>query len=266
METRNQITQDPRWFSLTIRDSNADGSFVYSVKTTKVYCLPSCPSPISSPENVSFYRNYKEAERAGFRPCKRCNPRDYLLSNKNRVVKIVFGVQKSSLGWVLAAQRTGKKGVCAVLFGETQDKLIVDLQTYFPAAQLVNNAAVFDEVFKKIIASIEDPTVQLNIPLDIQGTEFQQRVWHTLCHIPLGETWSYTKVATHLGLPAKSARAVAGACAANKIAIAIPCHRVVRSNGNLSGYRWGIDRKRTLLHQENICSKNKRNLLRNEPI
>ncbi|CAH9018150.1 methylated-DNA--[protein]-cysteine S-methyltransferase [Candidatus Nitrosacidococcus sp. I8] len=261
---RNQITHDPRWFQLITRDVSANGEFLYSVKTTGIYCLPSCSSPIPNSKNIRFYQNYKEAEQAGFRPCKRCNPKDRLLQDKNRMIKIIFGIQESSLGWVLAAQRIGKKGVCAVLFGETQDNLISDLQSYFPATQLIKNTVIFDKVLKKIITTIEDPTVKLSIPLDIQGTEFQQRVWHTLCHIPLGETWSYTKVATHLGLPTKFARAVAGACAANRIAIAIPCHRVVCSNGNLSGYRWGIERKRILLHQENIFSK--RNLISNEPI
>jgi AraC family transcriptional regulator, regulatory protein of adaptative response / methylated-DNA-[protein]-cysteine methyltransferase len=155
---------------------------------------------------------------------------------------IRYAVGKSTLGFVLAG--SSEMGVCAILLGDEPELLVTELQRRFPTARLTEG----NDDLTEIIALIETPG-KLALPLDIRGTAFQQRVWQALCEIPAGSTLSYTQVAGNIGSP-KSVRAVAGACAANAIAIAIPCHRVVRSDGNLSGYRWGVARKRQLLDRE----------------
>lgn len=155
---------------------------------------------------------------------------------------IRYAVGKSTLGLVLAA--SSEKGVCGILLGDEPELLVTELQRRFPKARLTDGNADLAE----IIAFTEAPG-GLGLSLDIRGTAFQQRVWQTLREIPVGSTLSYAQVAEKIGSP-KSVRAVAGACAANAIAVAIPCHRVVRSDGNLSGYRWGVARKRALLDRE----------------
>jgi AraC family transcriptional regulator of adaptative response/methylated-DNA-[protein]-cysteine methyltransferase len=155
---------------------------------------------------------------------------------------IRYAVGKSTLGFVLAG--SSEMGVCAILLGDEPELLVTELQRRFPTARLTEG----NNDLTEIIALIETPG-KLALPLDIRGTAFQQRVWQALCEIPAGSTLSYTQVAANIGSP-KSVRAVAGACAANAIAVAIPCHRVVRSDGNLSGYRWGVARKRQLLDRE----------------
>lgn len=160
---------------------------------------------------------------------------------------IQFAVGQCSLGAILVAATA--QGVCAILLGDDADSLLRDLQDRFPRAQLNAGDAQFEQWMAQVIGWLETPTSTFELPLDIRGTAFQQRVWQALRAIPLGSTASYSEIAAQLGLP-KAARAVAQACAANAIAIAIPCHRVVRNDGALSGYRWGIERKRTLLERE----------------
>jgi AraC family transcriptional regulator of adaptative response/methylated-DNA-[protein]-cysteine methyltransferase len=140
-------------------------------------------------------------------------------------------------------------GVCAVLIGDHPEDLVKDLQDRFPKANLIGDESGYEEMVAKVVGLIEAPSVGLDLPLDIQGTAFQQRVWNALQRIPVGSTASYADIAKQLGMP-KSVRAIAQACAANSIAVAIPCHRVVKSDGKLSGYRWGVERKRTLLERE----------------
>ncbi len=161
--------------------------------------------------------------------------------------RIRFAVGPCSLGAALVAATD--KGVCAILLGDDPDALSRDLQKRFPAAELVAGEAGFEETVARVIALVEAPGIGLDLPLDIRGTAFQQRVWQALQAIPSGATASYAAIAQAIGAPA-AARAVAGACAANALAVAIPCHRVVRGDGGLSGYRWGVARKRALLDRE----------------
>lgn len=157
---------------------------------------------------------------------------------------VEYSVSDCSLGSVLVA--SSNKGVCAVLLGASPTVLKQDLQR-FPDADLMETAVT--AVHRKVIAFVDAPQARLDVPLDARGTDFQRKVWRALREIPAGATASYLDIANRIGSP-KSVRAVAAACAANPIAIAIPCHRVVRSDGGLSGYRWGIERKRALLARE----------------
>jgi len=161
--------------------------------------------------------------------------------------QIRFAVGQCSLGAILVAATD--KGVCAILFGDDPDALVRDLQDRFDRAQLIGGDAEFEQLVAKVVGFVEHPSLGLDLPLDVRGTAFQQRVWQALREIPAGSTMSYTEIAERIGAP-KAVRAVAQACAANAIAVAIPCHRVVRNDGNLSGYRWGVERKRQLLDRE----------------
>ncbi len=342
-------TIDPRWAAVVARDRAADGDFYYSVKTTGVYCRPSCAARLANPRNVRFHPTPADAERAGFRPCKRCKPgqpsleeqhagkvaescraieaaeetptlaalasaaglspyhfhrvfkavtgltpKDYATAHRTRRVQaelrrsdtvtqaiydagfnsggrfyatsdamlgmtprdfragganmdIQFAVGQCSLGAILVAKSA--KGVCAILLGDDPDALVRDLQDRFPRAGLTGGDAGFEAMVATVVGFVEAPGIGLDLPLDVRGTAFQQRVWQALQGIPAGETASYTEIARRIGLP-KAVRAVAAACAANALAVAIPCHRVVRSDGALSGYRWGVARKRSLLERE----------------
>jgi AraC family transcriptional regulator of adaptative response/methylated-DNA-[protein]-cysteine methyltransferase len=343
-------TRDPRWKAVEARDPAADGKFVYSVKSTGIYCRPSCPSRRAKPENVRFHATSGDARRAGFRPCKRCRPdepsrtaehaamiaeicrhiemadevprlallakkaglstfhfhrvfkaatgltpkayasahrakrvREQLARRKTTVTaamydagfnssgrfyessarmlgmkpseyraggtntEIRFAVGECSLGSLLVAQ--SDRGVCAILLGEDPDVLARELQDRFPRARLIGGDREFEDVVAKVVGLIESPAIGLELPLDVRGTAFQQRVWQALQKIPPGSTASYAEIARRIGAP-RSVRAVAQACAANAIAVAIPCHRVVRNDGGLSGYRWGVERKRALLARE----------------
>lgn len=343
------VLSDPRWVSVVSRDPEADGRFYYSVKTTGVYCRPSCGSRTPRPENVSFFLSTIDAEKAGFRPCKRCKPDQKSLGDKHaelvaslcrqiesaetppslemlaqsaqmstfhlhRIFKAVIGVTpkayaaahrakkvrdkltrsvsitdaiyaagynsngrfyedsnrllgmtpkafraggadavirfavgECSLGAILVA--ASERGICAITMGDDPDALVRDLQDRFPKADFIGGDIEFDQLVAKVIGFVEIPKQDLGLPLDIRGTAFQQRVWQALREIPAGSTVSYAEIAQRIGAP-KAARAVARACAANALAVAIPCHRVVRNDGNLSGYRWGIERKRALLERE----------------
>ena len=342
-------TSDPRWAAVMARDAAADGKFVYSVRTTGVYCRPSCPARHARPENVAFHPTPAAAQEAGFRPCKRCRPEQLPLAARqaekiaalcrtienaeqtpslaelaaqsglsayhlHRVFKAItgltphayaraqraqrlrrelphsasvteaiyaagynsngrfyaesqqvlgmtpsayraggaqteirFAVGQCSLGAILVAQSA--RGVCAILLGDDPQTLVRDLQDRFPAAGLIGGDTAFEQLVARVVGFVEAPRLGLALPLDVRGTAFQQRVWQELQRIPAGQTASYADIARRIGAP-KAVRAVAGACAANALAVAIPCHRVVRSDGTLSGYRWGVARKRTLLERE----------------
>jgi AraC family transcriptional regulator of adaptative response/methylated-DNA-[protein]-cysteine methyltransferase len=160
---------------------------------------------------------------------------------------IRFAVGECSLGSILVAK--SEKGVCAVEFGDDPGKLVRDLQDRFPKARLIGADSAFEQLVATVVGFIEEPARGLDLPLDVRGTAFQQRVWQALRTIPAGETVSYAQIAERIGSP-KAVRAVAQACASNTIAVAIPCHRVVRTDGGLSGYRWGVERKRALLERE----------------
>ena len=341
--------KDPRWTAVVARDSRADGKFFYAVRTTGVYCRPSCGSRRARPENLQFYATAADAERAGFRPCKRCKPDQPSLDRQHaakvakicrlienaeeppslaelagkaglsayhfhRIFKAVTGVTprayaaadrakrmrselgrgatvteaiygagygsngrfyetadavlgmtpsnyragganteirfalgECSLGSILVAR--SERGICAILLGDDPAALARDLQDRFPRARLIGGDKEFERLVAKVVGFVEAPALGLDLPLDVRGTAFQQRVWQALRKIPAGATASYTEIAKRIGAP-KSVRAVAQACAANALAVAIPCHRVVRNDGALSGYRWGVERKRALLRRE----------------
>jgi AraC family transcriptional regulator, regulatory protein of adaptative response / methylated-DNA-[protein]-cysteine methyltransferase len=338
-----------RWNALVQKDHSADGEFWYTVKTTGVFCRPSCPSRRPNRENVEFYDSPEEAEKAGYRPCRRCDPkgpgiagqhadavatacrliketdeypnldglaaavnmspywfhrvfkastgltpkayasahrsdkvrktlprrhtvteaiydsgfnsngRFYADSSKMLGMKpkqyrdggigntIRFAIGECSLGAILVA--SSEKGVCAILMGDDPETLLRDLQDRFPKANLLGGDSAYEKLVARVVGFIEAPKIGLDLPLDIRGTAFQRRVWKELQRIPPGKTSTYSLVANRIGAP-KSVRAVAQACAANPLAVAIPCHRVLRMDGNLSGYCWGVDRKRALLARE----------------
>ena len=343
------VTDEERWNAVLHRDPKADGKFVYSVKTTGVYCRPSCAARRALRKNVGFHDSCEAAVQAGFRACKRCRPdgrtlvgeyaakvatacrtmetaenppslevlakaaamskfhfhrvftkitgltpkayakarraermreelpqrgtvteavyragfnsngRFYAESSqmlgmtpknfrqRGKGESIRFAVGECSLGSILVA--ASGEGVCAISLGDSPDKLLHDLQDKFSQAQLIGGDKQFEQLVAKVIGFVEAPQVGLDLPLDIRGTAFQRRVWQALRDIPAGATTSYSELAKRIGSP-KAVRAVAGACASNKIAVVIPCHRVVRAGGALSGYRWGVERKRALLARE----------------
>jgi AraC family transcriptional regulator of adaptative response/methylated-DNA-[protein]-cysteine methyltransferase len=160
---------------------------------------------------------------------------------------ISFTIRQSSLGSILVG--LSESGICAISLGSDPDSLVADLHDRFPKATLTRGDTAIEKLAGEVAAAVESPRRQLRLPLDIGGTPFQQRVWQALREIPPGTTATYTNIAARLGAPA-SVRAVARACGANPIAVAIPCHRVVGRDGRLSGYRWGVERKRELLFRE----------------
>lgn len=343
------VEQDPRWQALLTRDKTADGKFYYSVKTTGVYCRPSCGARTPRPENVQFHDTTRAAEQAGFRPCKRCRPDQLPLARQHAAAiadicrriesseaiprldelaaetglssyyfhrlfksitgltpkayaagqrarrmcnhlkqggtvtsaildagynansrfyensakllgmkpsqykaggldtEIRFAVGQCSLGAILVASTS--VGICSIMLGDDAETLVQSLQDAFPRASLLGGDAEFEQLVARVVGFIEIPQASLDLPLDIRGTVFQQRVWQALSSIPPGTTMTYADLAQRIGAP-KAIRAVASACASNKLAVAIPCHRVVRTDGSLSGYRWGIERKQALLERE----------------
>lgn len=348
-----EIQRDPRWAQVRARDPRADGAFFYAVKTTGVYCRPSCAARPALPENLCFFADRASAEGAGFRPCRRCKPdqppaaerraalvaelcrkidaadeageapptldelaaevglssfhahrlfkavtgltpkayaaarRDermrsalaarpsvtdaiyeagYSSSSRfydrstgmlgmtptqyrqgGRALPIRFALGQCSLGAVLVAAT--ERGVCAISLGDDPEELVHELETRFPRAQLIGADAEFEQLVAQVVGLVENPGTAAALPLDVRGTAFQERVWRALSKIPAGQTASYAQIARAIGAPHAS-RAVAQACGANPLAVAIPCHRVVRTDGDLSGYRWGVERKRQLLARE----------------
>jgi AraC family transcriptional regulator of adaptative response/methylated-DNA-[protein]-cysteine methyltransferase len=347
---------EAKWAAVVDRDRRADTGWVYGVRTTGVYCRPSCPSRRPKRENVAFFDSPADAEGAGLRACRRCrpdradapdrgadlvaatcqilessstvptldelaaatgvsrfhlqrvftartgvSPRAY--AERLRAERVAarladgspvsdaayeagFGsigrlsaaapgrlgmtpsryraggagetvrvaVAATSLGAVLVAA-TGR-GVCAIELGDDPDELLIALQQRFHAAEVSAGDEAFEHTVALVVGLVEHPADTVDptaLPLDVRGTAFQERVWQALQAVPPGTTTTYTEVAAAIGSPT-SVRAVAGACAANHLAIAVPCHRVVRTDGGLSGYRWGVERKRALLEREGALS------------
>lgn len=172
-------------------------------------------------------------------------PQSFRIGGKGEIIR--FAIGECSLGAILVA--ASEKGVCCVTLGDDPEFLLADLQNRFRKAELTGGDAVFEKLVAEVAGFVEAPRLGLDLPLDIRGTVFQQRVWQALREIPAGLTASYSQIAGKIGSP-KAVRAVAGACAANSIAVAIPCHRGVRHDGDLSGYRWGVERKRLLIQRE----------------
>ncbi|MPY86971.1 MAG: bifunctional DNA-binding transcriptional regulator/O6-methylguanine-DNA methyltransferase Ada [Luteitalea sp.] len=343
------VSDEDRWAAVVRRDWQADERFYYSVQTTGIYCRPSCAARRPKCEHVRFHATAEEAERAGFRPCRRCRPNGASLATQHaaavakacqvietaadmprlealaesvgmsrfhfhRVFKaltgvtpraygaahraervrttlsqsetvttaiydagfnsssqfysassaalgmtptrfrsgghgatIRFAVAECSLGSILVAATD--KGVCAIMFGDDPDALLRDLQDRFSNAELIGADSDFEQLVAKVVGFVEAPADGLDLPLDVRGTVFQHRVWRALREIPAGTTATYSDIAERIGAP-NAVRAVGQACASNAIAVAIPCHRVVRNDGTLSGYRWGLERKRRLLERE----------------
>lgn len=237
--------RDPRWADVCTRNRAADGRFVYCVRTTGVYCRPSCGARRPLPANVRFHDTPADAQRAGFRACRRCRPdRD---APSAHAAPLRFAVGDSSLGLVLVAE--GDAGIRAILLGDDAGELVRELQSQAPGTPLSIDAGGVQHTLADVVDCIEAPHLCLQRALDLRGTPFQQQVWRSLREIPAGTTVSYGELARRLGMP-RAARAVAAACAANVLAVAVPCHRVVAGTGALSGYRWGVARKRTLLQRE----------------
>jgi len=163
------------------------------------------------------------------------------------VEEIRFAVGQTSLGAILVASST--KGIASILLGDDPDELVRNLQERFATARLIGADRDYESLVARVVGFVDTPGSGLDVPLDVRGTAFQRRVWQKLQEIPVGKKVTYAEVARRIGLP-KAVRAVAGACAANKLAVVIPCHRVVRTDGSLSGYAWGVERKRALLDRE----------------
>ena len=343
------IGENEAWRALTTRDAGYDGAFVYAVRTTGVYCRPSCASRQPKRENVRFYHGPDQAEAAGFRACKRCKPRSTALRGRSEIVdraiafldardgepasldtiaaavnaspfhlqrtfkrevglspkayqdarrmerlkaqlrdgdtvsratfeagfgssravydkassglgmtpaayrrggageRIEYGVARTSLGWVLVASTS--KGICAVSLADSAAVLEETLREEFPKADIVREQPGNSRWLDAIVDYLEGERSDLALPTDLAGTDFQLRVWKALQRIPRGTTRTYGEVAEEIGAPT-AARAVARACATNRVALVVPCHRVIGKNGALSGYRWGVDRKRRILERE----------------
>jgi AraC family transcriptional regulator of adaptative response/methylated-DNA-[protein]-cysteine methyltransferase len=339
------------WRATLSRDARADGTFVLAVRSTHIYCRPSCPARRPLRRNVVFFRTREEAEKQGFRPCRRCRPNEVagpvaLVARASRLLadsredgvrfaalaaklgstpatvrraflqvtglrprelaealrlarfkkmlrdgkniaealyetgygsssrvyersnaqlgmtpatyrkggkgmKIDYTIAKSVLGKVLVAAT--ERGVSAVYLGDAEAKLIQELREEYPRAEIAPATDTFEHWVKEIVQRVEGQPPRMELPLDLQATAFQRRVWQELQHIPRGTTRTYSQVARALGNP-KAVRAVARACATNPVSIVVPCHRVIREDGNLAGYRWGLSRKEQLLAQERAAA------------
>lgn len=349
------LNEDVLWTAVADRDARWDGSFVYAVASTGIYCRPTCPSRRPHRERVRFFAAAAAAEAAGFRPCRRCrpqsvidvppqvervgracrvialqreqklslarlarmvggnpqhllrtfkhvlgvSPREYAdacrmgclrdgLRNGGRVAAATYSagygsgsrvyerarpmlgmtpgtyargglgesvkyvVVDSTLGSLLVAATT--RGICAVRIGASPSALAAQLRREFPSAQIADGDARLAGYVQQIVRGLEPGAPDARLPLDVRATAFQRRVWQELQKIPRGTTRSYQEVAARIGEPT-AARAVARACATNPVALVVPCHRVVRSDGGLGGYHWGVSRKRTLLEREKRASR-----------
>lgn len=343
------MQQNEYWQAVIARDCNYDGKFVYGVISTKIYCQPSCPSRKPRRDKVLFFSQSVEAEKNGFRACKRCfsqkrwetshlkliqricnfidkqadnppslsqlafefnlsqshlqrtfkrilgiTPRQYIearrieslkkqLQKGDKIInaiyesgynsssilyestasklgmtpytyqkggknmRIIYTIMNSSLGYLLVA--TTEKGICSVKLGDTKEELESILYKEFHQAELIFDSETHQDWVKAILHFIDGKEPHLDLPLDVRGTAFQKQVWQALLQIPYGETCTYKDIANQINKP-KSVRAVGNACGANPTALIVPCHRVIKNDGSLSGYRWGIERKRKLLNQE----------------
>lgn len=342
------------WQAICERDVTQDGHFFFAVRTTGIYCKPSCPSRRPKPENVEFFNTAEDAETAGYRPCLRCHPKETVAPEPNlalmqrvcraiensdeelslnqladhfalspyhlqRTFKRIIGVSPKqyatalrtqrlkeelrncsdvtsatyhagfgsssalaeqshtllgmtptryrnngqqasirytvrpcSLGWLLAAATD--RGLCAVRLGDSPEALEATLHNEFAAAEITRQDHDFADWVDAILNYLQGEQPHLNLPIDVRATAFQQRVWKELQAIPYGETRSYAQVAKSIDNP-NAVRAVARACASNSVALVVPCHRVVRGDGELGGYRWGMERKRELLEMERQVSQ-----------
>lgn len=339
------------WLATLHRDSRADGSFVFAVRSTNIYCRPSCPARRPLRRNTLFFRTAQDAETQGFRPCRRCRPK-----NQDRATTLVqqtaaaiasaaedsvrlgslarqlhaspaklrrafrrvtglspkefeqalrlekfkkllregatvtdalyacgygsssrlyektnahlgmtpasyrkggegmhigYTVANSSLGKVLVAAT--ERGVSAVYLGEKESSLVAALRREYPKAEITRANGQSDAWLKEILSRVEGSAPSVDLPLDVKATAFQRRVWQELQEIPRGTTRSYTQVARAVGKPG-SVRAVARAIATNPISVVVPCHRVIRADGSLAGYRWGLQRKQKLLERESATA------------
>ncbi len=350
MTTRETVDDSARWQAVLNRDAAADGTFVYAVQSTRIYCRPSCPSRRPRRDRVAFFALPEAAEHAGFRACKRCHPEQAVIRDPHvalvkrvcraiaanregsptlaalsadvnlspfhlqRIFKRVMGITPKQyadaarmerlkgelrrgeavasalygagygsssrlyeradthLGMTPAVYRKGgagmqitytvvpcalgallvaatERGICAVTLGDDAETLVAGLRREYPAAQMHEDTTHLSEAVEAILRHLAGEQPHLDLPLDIRATAFQWRVWEALREIPYGDTRSYGEIAQAIGQPT-AARAVAQACGHNPVALAIPCHRVVREDGSLGGYRWGVERKRTILARE----------------
>ena len=340
------------WQATLARDSRADGTFVLAVRSTHIYCRPSCPARRPLRRNVVFYRTREEAEKQGYRACLRCRPNEVpgavalvrravrqladsseesvrlgtlaialdtsqgtlrrafrqvtglqprelaealrikkfkamLRAGKNitdalyetgygsssrvyersnaqlgmtpatyqkggKGMKIGYTVARSPLGKVLVAAT--ERGVSAVYLGDAENRLIAELREEYPRAEISPAPNTYQKWVREIVQRTEGKAPRLELPLDLQATAFQRRVWQELQRIPRGRTRTYSQVARSLGQP-KAVRAVARACATNPVSIVVPCHRVIREDGTLAGYRWGLSRKEQLLTKERAAAE-----------
>ncbi|PVM94001.1 methylated-DNA--[protein]-cysteine S-methyltransferase [Caulobacter endophyticus] len=236
--TTSFLSDDDRWAAVEHRDRAADGAFFCGVRTTGVYCRPSCAGrPLR--RNVAFYETREAARAAGLRACLRCRPDE-------PIETLAYGFGDTPLGLALAA--ISEAGLALLIMGSDRVEMREDLAARFPRARLQEDDAVAAPALAALAAAI-DGGHPAALPLDERGTDLQRAVWKALREIPAGSTASYAKVAQAIGRP-QAVRAVARACGANPVAVLTPCHRVVRSDGGLSGYRWGVERKRALLARE----------------
>lgn len=247
-------TDAARWQAVSSRNSGADGAFCFAVKTVGVFCRPSCPSTRPKRVNVEYFDTPTQAGEAGYRPCKRCRPLETVpgyaetrLPARNGAETIRYAFALSSLGSVLVA--TSARGICAISLGDDIDLMLSALQTDFGDATLAAGGSELDALARDVVRLVETPRSDHGLVLDIRGTDFQLAVWSVLDTLSPGETVSYADIAARLDRP-EAVRAVARACGANRLAVIIPCHRVVRKSGDVSGYRWGVERKKTLLARE----------------
>jgi AraC family transcriptional regulator, regulatory protein of adaptative response / methylated-DNA-[protein]-cysteine methyltransferase len=345
--TISPAVADRYWRATVFRDANADGTFILGVRSTRIYCRPSCPARRPLRQNVIFFHSNAEAEKQGFRPCLRCKPNEksgplqlveraahelaqngeeilrvaqlarklgtvestlrrafqqitglaprdladalrlnrfksMLREGKNitdalyetgygsssrvyersdaqlgmtpaayqkggKGMKLNYTIAKSPLGKVLVAATD--RGISAVYLGGEENKLLSELRLEYPRAEIVPANESYQRWVGEVVKQIEGKPSAVDLPLDVQGTAFQRRVWQELQKIPRGSTRTYTQVAQSLGQP-RAVRAVARACATNPVSIVVPCHRVVRTDGQLAGYRWGLNRKEQLLAAE----------------
>ena len=345
-------TAEKYWRATLERDRRADGEFVLAVRSTQIYCRPSCPARRPLRRNVTFFRTREEAESLGYRPCRRCRPNEITASaalvaraakllaesaeetprlaqiaqklnsntaalrrafrqvtgltpreladalrvkqfksllragrnitdalyatgygSSSRVyersnaqlgmtpatyqkggkgMKLEYTIASSPLGRVLVAATD--RGVSAVYLGDAANKLVAELRQEYPRAEIAAADGPTQSWVREIVQRIEGKPAQEELPLDLQATAFQRRVWQELQKIPRGTTRTYSQVARSLGRP-KAVRAVARACATNPVSIVVPCHRVVREDGKLAGYRWGTQRKEQLLAAERAAAQ-----------